>query len=272
MCKEMLIFTFHAFHSWPRSGTLCLPLTCITEKIFSVSIFQCCFRCERQKKKTQCLTKTASFSGAYLSQKVLNLCYKHTHLNRKTRTALKYIIDPNTEVPESAKLGVVCTTLQNILLGQVKQNRGASGSLKKQLCIHVFFCSPRQNHVCPAVGGAHGNNYHEFQHVFKWVHIIHWCSLCLWWRMWEKTCMLFCSATQSFWSCVWKRDQVPQRAHLRKRERERETKRETETEREGENCLTEAKMSREKWETLDRDSAYPGNLGDSWYIWLRVDI
>lgn len=62
-------------------------------------------------------------SAAYPSQKVLNWCYRqtHIHLNRRTRSAAKYITDPNIEVLESAKLAIVCTTAQNILLGQVKQ-------------------------------------------------------------------------------------------------------------------------------------------------------
>lgn len=55
------------------------------------------------------------------------MCYRHTHLDRRTNTAPKYITDPNIEVPESAKLAVVCTTAQNILLGQVKQQESYQG-------------------------------------------------------------------------------------------------------------------------------------------------
>lgn len=74
-------------------------------------------------KGKKMLGENSHFSAAYPSQKVLNLCYRqtHTHLNRMTHTALKYITDANIEVSESAKLAIVCTTAQNILLGQVKQ-------------------------------------------------------------------------------------------------------------------------------------------------------
>lgn len=45
---------------------------------------------------------------------------KQAHLERRTRTVLKYIRDLRSEAPESAKLAPVCTAVPNILLRQIK--------------------------------------------------------------------------------------------------------------------------------------------------------
>ena len=75
----------------------------------------------------------------------------------------------------------------------------------------------------------------------------------------EKWMLQLCSAAESVCSCVWKRDWVPLRAHLRVREREKQI---SDNKRKLGNTGAEFSLTR---------GLSPGKPGDSWYIWLRED-
>lgn len=142
-------------------------------KIFSVRISQFCLWSKGQKM----FGENNYYISAYLSKKVLNLCsvdkHTYTHLNRRTGTALKYITEPNSGVPESAKLTIVCTTAQNILLGQEKQQE--SKQLSEEAIMHSalqYLLSLRQNPILAALCCAHKDwvlSVHQFKYILEFM-------------------------------------------------------------------------------------------------------
>lgn len=102
----------------PRSNVVSLWHAIL--KTFGVSIFQCVLVIWKAKKKKE--VKPATFQQHIFHRKCW-ICAidKQAHLDKRTCSALKYSQDSRIEEPESAKLAVVYTAAQNILLRRIKQ-------------------------------------------------------------------------------------------------------------------------------------------------------